>query len=117
MPGRFVILHHEVADSEHWDLMFERGGVLLTWQLSREPVDRSSLPIPATRIQDHRMAFLEYEGPISLNRGRVRRVDAGTVEFEDTEEDRYEFRLRGGRLAGRFRLPAGDSGLLEAVGG
>lgn len=115
MPGRFVILHHEAADGEHWDLMLERGGILITWQLSREPVSASSLPIPATRIQDHRMAFLEYEGPISLKRGRVRRVDAGTVQFEETEEDRYEFRLSRGHLTGLFRLPAEDSGFLEAI--
>ncbi len=82
MPSRFVILHHQVADGEHWDLMLERGDVLLTWQLAREPVDRSSLPIPAKRLADHRKGFLDYEGPVSGDRGHVRRVDTGTVDFE-----------------------------------
>ncbi len=38
MASRFAILHHKTAGGEHWDLMLERGGVLLTWQLEREPV-------------------------------------------------------------------------------
>ena len=113
MPTRFVILHHRVADGEHWDLMLEHGGVLLTWQLQREPVDRSSLPIPARRIGDHRRAYLEYEGPLSGDRGHVRRVEAGSVEFRDTSPDRYVVQLRSRRLSGLFTLAAvGDGWVL-----
>ena len=104
MPTKFVILHHRVAESEHWDLMLQHGDVLLTWQLLREPVDRSSLPIPARRIGEHRKAYLEYQGPISGDRGHVRRVDAGTVEFEEITPDRYAITLNGRRLSGRFVL-------------
>jgi hypothetical protein len=113
MPGRFVILHHDAPDGEHWDLMLERGEILLTWQLAREPVGPASLPIPATRIADHRKAYLDYEGPVSQNRGHVRRADAGTVEFEDSGPDRFAISLRGGCLTGRFHLPADGTGLLE----
>ena len=104
MSNRFVILHHRLADGEHWDLMLQRGDVLLTWQLLREPIDRSSLPILARRIGDHRKAYLQYEGPISDNRGSVRRVDGGTVDFEETTPNRYIFALNGRRLSGRFLL-------------
>ncbi len=104
MSNRFVILHHRLADGEHWDLMLQRGDVLLTWQLLREPIDRSSLPILARRIGDHRKAYLQYEGPISDNRGSVRRVDGGTVDFEETTPNRYIVALNGRRLSGRFLL-------------
>lgn len=110
MPARFVILHHQVGGGEHWDLMLERKDVLLTWRLEREPIDPSSLPIPAKWIGEHRRAYLDYEGPVSGDRGHVRRVDRGLVEFEETGPDRYLFRLEGRRLAGSFTLLAEADG-------
>ena len=104
MASRFVILHHVVAGGEHWDLMLEHGGVLLTWQLAREPIDAASLPIPAKRIADHRSAYLEYEGSISGGRGQVVRVDHGMVNFERLTERCCSIELLDARLNGRFRL-------------
>lgn len=99
--------------------MLERGDVLLTWQLSAEPKQHTSLPIFARRIGDHRIAYLTYEGPISGNRGTVQRVDAGTVEFEQITGDACVFTLGAGRLEGRFRLDreSGDWVLSRATGG
>ena len=104
MSNRFVILHHQLDDGEHWDLMLEHIDTLLTWQLSREPVNRDCLPISARRIGDHRKAYLDYEGPISGSRGVVRRVDAGVVEIESLSPDRCRFVLSGQRLKGRLEL-------------
>lgn len=104
MPSRFVILHHRLDGGEHWDLMLEQGDVLLTWQLLRDPTDPSNFPIPARRIGDHRKAYLDYEGPLTGNRGFVRRVDSGTVEFEANTPQTCRFVLRGARLHGTFAL-------------
>lgn len=112
MSDKFVILHHRLPDGEHWDLMLERGDVLLTWQLPREPVDRSSLPLPADRIGDHRKAYLTYEGSVSGGRGSVRRVDEGTVSVEELQPSRVLFELHGGRLSGRFTLIDNDGWVL-----
>ena len=117
MPLRFVILHHTVSGGEHWDLMLEQGNTLLTWQLLREPFELASLPIPARRIGDHRKAYLDYEGSLSRNRGDVRRVDEGSIEFEESTDDGFVFCLRGSRLAGRFSLTLqGDTWMLNRVG-
>lgn len=114
MTARYVILHHEIGGGEHWDLMLERGDVLLTWQLLREPVSPADLPIPAHRIQDHRKAYLEYEGPLTGDRGIVKRVDHGAVTFVVFTESRIEMDLCGERLSGRFRLSGvGDEWSLE----
>ncbi len=104
MPSRFVILHHCVNGSEHWDLMIEHKGVLLTWQLDKEPVNLSSLPIRARRIDDHRVAYLDYEGEISGNRGEVWRVDAGASHIKELTVCEILVRLEGRRLAGDFTL-------------
>lgn len=104
MPSRFVILHHQLVNGEHWDLMLEHGDILLTWQLTREPVERSMLPMEVVRIADHRKLYLEYEGSISGDRGRVKRVDAGSVIFREITETCYQVTLSGGRLSGHLRL-------------
>jgi len=117
MTARYVILHHEVGGGEHWDLMLERGDVLLTWQLPHEPVSPADLPVPAHRIQDHRKAYLEYEGPVSGDRGNVTRVDHGHVIFIVFTDSCIEMDLCGERLSGRFRLSGvGDGWLLELAG-
>lgn len=117
MPSRFVILHHRLDSGEHWDLMLERGDFLLTWQLLREPVNHESLPIPACRIGDHRKYYLTYEGPLTHNRGTVRRVDSGTVEIEENTPKCVRFKLNGGRLCGSFQLrPKAEGWSFETAG-
>ena len=104
MPSRFVILHHRLGTGEHWDLMLEQGDVLLTWQLLREPLGRKCLPIPARRIGDHRKAYLDYEGPLTRNRGIVRRVDSGSLDIVEDTPEGLRIVLSGKRLHGSFVL-------------
>ena len=103
--------------------MIERGGVLLAWQLLSDPVTASGLPssrpvwpITAKRIADHRLAYLTYEGPISGDRGRVRRLDAGTVVFDEIAPDRVAIALDGSQIRGGFVLEqAGESWTLSCT--
>ena len=110
MPSRFVILHHRVEGGEHWDLMLEHGEVLLTWQLSRMPAGPESFPVPAKRIGDHRKAYLTYEGPISGNRGTVRRVAEGEVQITAIDTTHLRFVLSHPTLTGEFVLMKDHSG-------
>jgi hypothetical protein len=104
MP-RFVLLYHECPPSfgkpSHWDLMLERDGVLLTWSLAALPAawgggrDAAEEQIVATRLADHRIAYLDYEGPISGDRGGVTRVDGGEYEVLEETEQAIRVRLQG----------------------
>ena len=64
MP-RFVILEHD-HPVLHWDLMLEAGDVLQTWRLANPPTPGCA--IDATALPDHRLTYLDYEGPVSGNR-------------------------------------------------
>jgi len=110
MPNRFVILHHVLRDGEHWDLMLEDGEVLLTWQLVQEPTGAESLPIPARRISDHRKVYLDYEGPLSGDRGYVERFDRGPLTIIHRSDGYYVVELAGDRLTGRFALRQAEAG-------
>jgi hypothetical protein len=78
MPFRFVILHHTGIESPHFDFMFEMepDALLTTFRCPFWP------PVPGEiweELPEHRRAYLDYEGPVSGDRGHVRRIDAGTI--------------------------------------
>jgi hypothetical protein len=95
MP-RFVILEHDWPEL-HWDFMLESGEVLRTWRLATPP--QSGQSVTATASFDHRREYLDYEGPVSGNRGRVTRWDAGTFTWLADEPSRVEVRVEGRRLS------------------
>src|SRR6476619_3548611 len=100
MP-RFVVLTHD-HPILHWDFMLEWEGVLKTWRLAQPP--DAGAPIEAERVADHRLAYLDFEGPIGGGRGHVTRWDAGDYEDLDATSTRYRFRLSGARLRGPAQL-------------
>jgi len=102
---RFVVLEHDSPRGRHWDLMLEHEGKLRTWALAAPP--DSPGPIPAEPLADHRLVYLDYEGPISGGRGQVRRWDAGLYQpLGPTDPDRLEeiYLLEGRRLRGEVHL-------------
>lgn len=97
MP-RFVILTHDWP-TPHWDFLVEVAGVLRAWRLLAEP--RADADIPAEPNADHRLFYLDYEGPVSGGRGSVSRWDSGICAWHTNESDRAEIVLRGAKLNGR----------------
>ena len=105
MPQRrFVILHHTLPESEHWDFMVELDYALATWKLPAPPNGPSFLPMAAKRMDDHRKKYLVYEGPVGGNRGRVVRYDRGVAEIEHSDAQRWVVKLEGAKLTGTFVL-------------
>ncbi len=108
MP-RYVLLHHGCPASyrsgPHWDLMLERDGVLRTWSLPENPWPASeAITLSVERLADHRILYLDYEGPLSGDRGDVERVAAGEFEWGMCEEERAVVRILSGPLAGELEL-------------
>lgn len=100
MP-QFVLLEHDHPEL-HWDFMLESGEVLLTWRLDRIPTKAAEFD--AVALPDHRTAYLDYEGPVSGDRGSVVRVDRGMFELIAAEDGSLTARLSGKCLHGTARL-------------
>jgi hypothetical protein len=113
-PGqpRFVVLEHD-HPFRHWDLMLEAGEALRTWRLAAPP--GPGVVTEATPLGDHRRLYLDYEGPVSGDRGRVSRWDQGTFGWECDEGGRVVVRLDGDRLRGVLRLGRGPDGTWRAA--
>lgn len=103
---RYVVLRHEMPPGQgrglHWDLMLESGDVLRTWALPQEP--GSGMQVEADALADHRPAYLDYEGPVSGNRGMVTRFDRGTYMIVRESELELVADMTGEKLRGRLRL-------------
>ncbi|MEO9592499.1 hypothetical protein [Rhodopirellula bahusiensis] len=93
LPLRCVVLHHRVPSlsaqdpsaggtvsrGDHFDWMFEVPGDGELWTFATPVIDlEPTEQIPMKRLPDHRRRYLDYEGPISNNRGNVTRIACGT---------------------------------------
>lgn len=106
MP-RFAILDHD-HPFPHWDFLLEAGDVLRAWRLLSEPA-RGTV-VRAEPLPDHRLHYLDYEGPVSGGRGRVVRWDAGTFDWEADCPDEIRIRMAGGRMTGAVTLCRTEGG-------
>ena len=85
--------------------MLEVGGVLRTWAVEGLPGGWSAGEgVVAERLHDHRLDYLDYEGPVSGDRGDVRRLDAGTFTVKSDTGDAFEAELSGQVLRGTVTL-------------
>jgi hypothetical protein len=100
MP-RFVVLTHD-HPMLHWDFMLENEAALRTWRLALPPTETG--PIGAQALGDHRLAYLDYEGPVSGNRGTVSAWDRGEYSLVMDDGHVVEVQLWGDKLRGRARL-------------
>jgi len=113
-PGRpvaTVVLRHVTRAGAHFDWLLEDPaaptgrGRLVTFRLAIEPAKwPTDRPILATRLADHRRAYLRYEGPISDDRGRVVRLDAGRAIVHRFSPAGLDATLGLRQFAGRVRF-------------
>lgn len=91
LRSRCVVLRHELCDGTwHYDWMLERAsaaqppgserGTLITFRTN--VLVTTTNAFAAQRLGDHRAIYLDYQGPVSGNRGTVRRVARGWCTIE-----------------------------------
>jgi hypothetical protein len=102
---RFTISHHTGSkEGDHYDLMLEHGDTLKTWRLANTAF---LVPQVARQIKDHRKTYLDYEGEISGDRGRVKIWDTGSYSVDEWREDRIQVALVGRSIKTRLILTLG----------
>jgi DNA polymerase Ligase (LigD) len=113
---RFAILRHTRQQEVHWDLLLELPGreLLATWQVYADPAvwtNSATGDFLATvrALPDHRRTYLDYEGPISADRGQVQRVEEGRFRLLTNEAGKIVLELTGKRLQARLELVLADS--------
>ena len=100
MP-RFALLLHDSPRGWHCDFFLEVGDVLKTWALPALP--EPGVEMECDALADHRLLYLDYEGPISGDRGSVTRWDSGTYTTDRIDRT-WVVKLVGTKLCGRVTL-------------
>ena len=106
---RFVVLRHCVSRNDvHFDLMVDSGDAMATWRCPEAPETASGAAMTCEKLADHRRRYLEYEGPLSQNRGDVRRHDGGYCRLLAAGDGVWQIAFRGTRLRGEYELSSLD---------
>ena len=91
------------ADKDsHLDLMLESGDGLRTWSIAEFPA--AGEEVVADELPIHRLDYLDYEGPVSNNRGEVSRLDRGTYEIQSETNDALLILMQGEKYRGHLQL-------------
>jgi bifunctional non-homologous end joining protein LigD len=88
-------------DQVHYDLMLEQEDVLKTWRLnsvnfSQQLVIRESF--------DHRKIYLDFEGVLSKNRGKIEIWDKGEYKTKAKTQKEWVVEFKGSKINGKFML-------------
>ncbi|RKY39052.1 MAG: 3'-phosphoesterase [Candidatus Omnitrophota bacterium] len=112
----FVVQKHK-ASHLHYDFRLEREGVLKSWAIPKEPPTSFSIKRLAVEVEDHPLAYANFEGEIPeglYGAGKVEIWDKGSYLLREWGEKKIVFELKGKRLRGLYCLlkinPKQDSG-------
>ncbi len=105
--ARAVLLRHDLPDGGyHYDWMIQRsdapGGPLLTFRTQTRIDQPGFTRFEAERLEDHRAAYLDYEGAVSGGRGTVSRIATGEVSLAEPSATSILIAGRMGRVEGTF---------------
>lgn len=96
--ARFVVLHHspgaglQRSETPHLDWLFEVEGTLRAFATDIfDPLQATEKE--ATRLADHRIMYLDFEGEISGGRGHVVQRLAGTYESHVDNSESFTARI------------------------
>lgn len=94
---RYAVLRHDGIPDPHFDLLIETspGSPLATWRCPVWPItERTQL----TRLKDHRLLYLDFEGQLTGNRGSVHRIEAGICQLDIGPDAQWTLQLVHRRL-------------------
>lgn len=121
--GVFVV-HKHAARTQHYDFRLEVGGVLTSWAVPKGPSVDPSVKRLAIRVDDHPLAYGNFEGVIPESQygaGAVIVWDTGTYRNLTKRDGRqippdralqdghFVFELHGHKLRGGYALTRTDA--------
>lgn len=104
--NRFVVQEYH-AHTLHYDLRFERDGVLKSWAVPKGVPQAPGTKHLAVAVEDHPLEYASFEGEIpkgEYGAGTVSIWDSGTYETKHWDEEKIEVTLHGRRLEGAYVL-------------
>ncbi|MCK4802088.1 3'-phosphoesterase [bacterium] len=102
----FVVQKHR-ATRLHYDFRLEKGDVLKSWAIPKEPPTKESIKRLAIQVEDHSLGYEDFEGEIAeglYGAGTVEIWDKGYYEPIKFQAKEITFKLKGKKLKGTYCL-------------
>lgn len=104
-----LLRHDEPGGGWHFDWLMARwegdrdgAGPLICFRTHVRPDEAGIIEFKCQRLVDHRSLYLSYEGPVSGDRGSVRRVANGWCIIDDEEPNRFVVHVTLGGMPRRL---------------
>ena len=103
---RIFVVHEHNAKHLHWDFRIEKGNVLKSWAIPKEPDVVDGEKRLAIMVDDHNLDYAGFEGEIKrgYGKGTVKIWDKGYYEIESEKKDKIVMHIYGKRLRGEYVL-------------
>lgn len=105
--GLVYVIHKHQASRLHYDLRLEEGGVLKSWAIPKNPINKEGVKRLAVETEDHPLGYESFEGTIpepEYGAGTVEIWDSGEYIPLETTSGKRIVELKGKKLQGRFAL-------------
>jgi len=106
ISNHFVVHEHH-ARQLHYDLRFEREGVLKSWAVPKGVPEKAGIKHLAIAVEDHPLEYRTFEGTIpegQYGAGVVTIWDQGTYDTIHWDREKIEVVMNGTRLKGHYIL-------------
>ncbi|MBM3310052.1 MAG: 3'-phosphoesterase [Candidatus Aminicenantes bacterium] len=108
-PGEspVFVVHRHQASHLHWDLRLQEGDVLASWAIPKEPPVAEGIRRLAVRVEDHPLAYADFEGTIpegEYGAGTVEIWDRGTYAPLESSPAKKVLDFFGRKLSGTYAL-------------
>ncbi len=104
---KIFVIHSHFARNHHYDLRLEINRVLKSWAIPKEPPKTKGIKRLAIQVEDHPLAYAEFEGTIpegNYGAGKVEIWDKGAYELIEKTPNKIIFKLNGKKLKGNYCL-------------
>lgn len=101
------LIQEHFASHHHYDLRLEMDNVLKSWALSKEPPQIAGIRRLAVEVEDHPLAYADFEGIIPegfYGAGKVIIWDKGEYELIERSSSKIIINIKGQKLKGRYCL-------------
>jgi bifunctional non-homologous end joining protein LigD len=98
---RFTISQHTIGNSPHYDFMLEDIEKLKVWKVNSIDFSQSRSAVASF---DHRKIYLDFEGELTNNRGRIKIWDSGLYKVVSWQENEKIVDLQGKKILGVVKL-------------
>ena len=107
MPKLIYSIQKHSATHLHYDLRLQKGRVLKSWAIPKEPPVKAGEKRLAVEVEDHPLSYAFWHGAIPKGQygaGKVELWDKGNYSVIEEDKNKLVIKINGKKLKGEYVL-------------